>query len=70
MIWGCHEERQFEGINGYCGRFDDVVDMSWDQIVKSYSKCALTRDEDTLIAISGLARVKQSFINSLYIAGL
>ena len=70
VIWGCHEKREFEGINGYHGKFDDVVDMNWDQMVEAYSRCALTRDEDKLVAISGLAQVKQPFIDSPYIAGL
>ena len=70
LIWGCHEERKFEGINGYIRERDNVAKIHWDVMVERYSRCQLSHDEDKFVAISGLARVKQRFLQTPYIAGL
>lgn len=42
----------------------------WHKIVEAYSGCKLTRAEDKLVAISGLAKRVQSFLGDEYLAGL
>ena len=42
----------------------------WHQLVHIYSSCCLTRAEDKLVAISGLAKRVQSCLDDEYIAGL
>jgi len=42
----------------------------WNQIVDAYSQCELTRSNDKLIALSGLAHLFQAVTGEEYIAGL
>jgi len=42
----------------------------WDKLVEVYSRCQLTKEEDKLIAISGLARQMKSLLGDTYLAGL
>jgi hypothetical protein len=43
----------------------------WDEIVEGFSRCNLTREEDKLVALSGIAKMIQSrFLDCFYIAGL
>lgn len=42
----------------------------WDGIIDVYSRSSLTRQEDKLIAISGIAQEMSSLLNDEYIAGL
>ena len=70
VIWGCLKERSFEGMNSYRGKFDDLRYMSWEKIVEHYTKSSFTCEGDMLVALSGLARAKQSLVQSPYIAGL
>ena len=42
----------------------------WHDLVERYTKCALTMDEDKLIAISGIAKIFQSNLGDDYLAGL
>jgi hypothetical protein len=45
--------------------------LRWKEIVNVYSSCALTKEEDKLIAISGLATEMQKILgNDKYLAGL
>ena len=45
--------------------------LLWLDLVKEYAECSLTRDEDKLIAISGLAQRMKALNNNIpYIAGL
>ncbi len=44
--------------------------MTWLGLVTQYSTCNLTREEDTLVAISGLAKVFQTKLEDEYLAGL
>jgi len=48
----------------------DPVESHWGNIVEVYTSCDLTKAEDKLIAISGLARRAQSVSNDEYLAGL
>ncbi|EPE27936.1 heterokaryon incompatibility protein [Glarea lozoyensis ATCC 20868] len=43
---------------------------TWNDLVEAYSKCALTRPEDKLVALSGLARLFQDMTGDEYLAGL
>ncbi len=42
----------------------------WKYIVTQYSRCALTRPEDKLVALSGLARLFHEFTGDEYVCGL
>ena len=42
----------------------------WHNLVKQYTKCNLTMDEDKLVAISGIAKIFQSKLRDEYLAGL
>ena len=42
----------------------------WHRLVTQYTKCALTMDEDKLVAISGIAKIFQSKLGDDYLAGL
>lgn len=42
----------------------------WHEVVEAYSECKLTRAEDKLVAISGLAKRVQPFLGDEYLAGL
>ena len=42
----------------------------WRDVVRTYSKCILTKDEDILVAISGIANIMESTLNDQCIAGL
>jgi hypothetical protein len=44
--------------------------MCWENIVSVFSDGALTRPEDKLVAISGIARVLQPVLQDYYLAGL
>lgn len=45
--------------------------LQWNRIVQDYCKRSLTKEEDKLIAISGIAKVFQSrMLNDTYVAGL
>jgi hypothetical protein len=57
-------EFQHEWIN------DEYIFLSWDYMVTYYSKRLLTRPEDKLIAISGIAKQIQDGIQGEYVAGL
>jgi hypothetical protein len=45
-------------------------DIAWLSLVREYTKCKLTRDEDILIAFSGLARRWSEILPDQYLAGL
>ncbi|KAH0536429.1 hypothetical protein FGG08_006698 [Glutinoglossum americanum] len=45
-------------------------DVAWLSLVREYTKCKLTRDEDILIAFSGLARRWSEMLPDQYLAGL
>ncbi|KAF2182277.1 hypothetical protein K469DRAFT_712902 [Zopfia rhizophila CBS 207.26] len=42
----------------------------WNDLIREYTKCALTRQSDKLIAISGLARFFHDTTRDEYVAGL
>ena len=42
----------------------------WDHIIKSYSECALSHEEDKLIALSGIAKYMEPILGDRYVAGL
>lgn len=42
----------------------------WSKIVRAYSKCKLTKPEDKLVALSGVARTIQQETGDEYVAGL
>jgi hypothetical protein len=42
----------------------------WSHILGEYVLCSLTREEDRLVAISGVAKRLQRFVNAEYLAGL
>jgi hypothetical protein len=42
----------------------------WSRLTLAYLNCALTREEDKLIAVSGLAKEIQNFIQARYLASL
>jgi hypothetical protein len=44
--------------------------VAWLSLVREYTKCKLTRDEDILIAFSGLARRWSEIFSDQYLAGL
>ena len=47
------------------------VRFTWTRIIATYSACSITRSEDKLVAISGVARrMSNHFSNSTYLAGL
>jgi hypothetical protein len=48
----------------------DVWLRGWARVVENYTLCALTKQSDKLIALSGVARFFQASINDDYIAGL
>lgn len=43
---------------------------SWEDIVRSYTKCNLTVDTDKLVALSGIAREMQKQLGDQYVAGM
>ena len=43
---------------------------NWQRVVEGYSSCKLTKEEDKLIALSGIARRFHSALGSEYLAGL
>ena len=45
-------------------------DGGWSQVIEIYSNCRLTRLEDRLIAIAGIAREVQAHLKDDYLAGL
>ncbi|KAF2810865.1 HET-domain-containing protein, partial [Mytilinidion resinicola] len=86
MFWECRElvacEAYPHGLNGPrdrrtnkvwsklpFSRWKDPLNL-WDHTVLTYTKGFLTRPEDKLIAISGIARLFQSLFQDRYIAGL
>jgi hypothetical protein len=45
--------------------------MTWDLVVSSYSKCQLTKSDDKLVALSGIAKnLQASLRGDIYLAGL
>ena len=42
----------------------------WDTAVQAYSRCSLTRPEDRLVAMAGIARQMQPVIQDEYLAGI
>ncbi|KAF2161540.1 hypothetical protein M409DRAFT_27938 [Zasmidium cellare ATCC 36951] len=42
----------------------------WDNVVDKYSQCGLTKSEDKLVALAGIAKVFASFANTQYVAGM
>ena len=51
---------------------DEEIDFNhmWYRIVSEYSQASLTRPEDKLIAISGLAKAMQRLVDDSYVAGM
>ena len=56
--------------NSLTGRREENEVWHWQHIVKSYTCRCLTRDEDTLPALSGLAKPLQGRLHDRYLAGL
>ncbi|KAH8808826.1 heterokaryon incompatibility protein-domain-containing protein [Xylogone sp. PMI_703] len=54
-------DRSGDSFNGY---------FIWRRMLEAYSKSALTREEDKLVAISGLVKWMEKVLNDTYIAGL
>ena len=48
----------------------DKVCYVWETVVESYSKRSLTRESDKLVAIGGIAKELQRFLQDEYLAGL
>ena len=44
--------------------------VSWESVVSAYTRCGLTKGEDKLIALSGIAKQLRRLYNADYIAGL
>ena len=59
-------------IQGDCTKSDpDVLYReTWTSIVNGYSVTSLTKEEDKLVAISGIAKRMQSLLDDVYLAGL
>ena len=51
-------------------RGQDEVHDGWLRVITQYSECNLSREEDVLIAISGVAQEWQNALNDDYLAGL
>lgn len=47
----------------------DLYD-NWRIIVREYTRCKLTKSEDKLVALSGIAKQMQLHINDVYLAGM
>jgi hypothetical protein len=56
--------------NGLTGSIEENEAWHWQHIVESYTCRCLTRDEDTLPALSGLAKLLQGRLHDRYLAGL
>jgi len=56
--------------NSLTGRREESEYWHWQHIVESYTCRCLTRDEDTLPALSGLAKLLESRVHDRYLAGL
>lgn len=48
----------------------DTYSFSWRAVVESYTTCTLTKEQDKLIAIQGLANIYKSLRDDDYLAGL
>ncbi|KAF3046873.1 hypothetical protein E8E12_004564 [Didymella heteroderae] len=48
----------------------DVLDRKWSAVISEYSRCELTKPQDKLVAISGVAKVLADRFDDTYIAGL
>jgi hypothetical protein len=46
------------------------IDMTWYKLVEEYSSCKLTKDEDILVAISGIAKSWRDITGDEYLAGI
>jgi hypothetical protein len=51
-------------------RYPDIRNAIWRQIVEDYSRRKLTKSEDRIVAIHGIAKEMQRHFNDDYIAGL
>jgi hypothetical protein len=49
---------------------EDFKEGLWEKIIEDYSACELTRPEDKLIALSGIAKVMRDILKDEYIVGL
>lgn len=60
----------------YKGAFcdDQILDSAyhhyWDQLVRTYTRCSLTKSSDKTVALSGIVRYVQAKIRDEYIAGM
>ena len=63
---------QIQGDCGDCAKSDPDVSYreTWTSIVNGYSVTGLTKEEDKLVAISGIAKRMQSLLDDVYLAGL
>jgi hypothetical protein len=64
----------FRFSQGFATAITDTIhwepDVAWLSLVREYTKCRLTRDDDILIAFSGLARSWSEILPDQYLAGL
>lgn len=77
VVWECNENKACETLPN-----NEIMEMvfttttpylgieDWYSIVRTYSKCRLTKSSDKLEAISGVARNIQGHTKDVYVAGL
>lgn len=82
VLWECRESRAsrispaFSAVysekiwQGQSINNDRDAAFAWYRTIETYSKCALTKRDDKLVAISGLAKIMQTFTRSDYLAGM
>lgn len=42
----------------------------WDKVIDAYSQCSLTKREDKLVALAGIAKIFARFLKTQYVAGM
>jgi hypothetical protein len=82
VCWECHETRAMESFpegGRFWGTYSKTIDplleshsgeTAWNVVVPVYSRALLTRPEDKVVAISGLAKMVQRKTGDQYLAGL
>lgn len=83
IVWECRESRASQASPALCRLVPEKIWQGrnlhsnrsgsfsiWDETVEVYSQCHLTKPEDKLVAISGLARIMQTFTKCDYLAGM
>ncbi|KAF1961673.1 HET-domain-containing protein, partial [Byssothecium circinans] len=60
----------WETIEGVYSEEGPITPVEWSRLVEMYTRCGLTKEEDKLIAISGLAKRIHIKSNVGYLAGL